>query len=327
MVVAENDKTSGISPRNEIPDSWAKTGRCPACAALPLQVVHLPDSPDYLLCPKCELSFEVASNVGRIRVKNVPDGLGFAETELRFRWVEPGLLRTLLENRSSMMQQKMTLEPPKTMPDDEVWARMMSLYRLGNKPKEIEFILMRAGATHEQAEAAFARLKQRARQDASQQSRNYALVGGIASVLVVLLLAGWFVTMGRIGAQLEEGMADAKATSKPVLPLQALDALPDAVKPEFLKSGPAQVSYSGPASSRCPVNSQDAAKLFGGKSNIWQRAKQAGAWQMIDTGSPSTIRIPAGMYAGYIDNKSFMFSSVDGPATIYNVNFIVIMCE
>jgi hypothetical protein len=33
------------------------------------------------------------------------------------------------------------------------------------------------------------------------------------------------------------------------------------------------------------------------------------------------------MTAAYMDNKSFKFLSVHGPATIYNANFLVISCD
>jgi hypothetical protein len=327
MVATDPHSTSDIVARNEIPDSWAKGARCPACGATPLQVVHLPEATDYFLCPKCELSFEVAANVGRIRIKNIPEDLGFAEAELRFRWVEPASLRHIKENRAQIIQQKVESVPRKSMTDDEVWERMLSLHRLGNKPKEIEFILIRAGATHEQAETAFIRLKQRASQDATQQGRKFMLVGGIASMVMILFLTGWFVVMGRISATLEAGLVKTEETEAPILPMEALEIIPDVVKPEFLKSGPAQVSSSGPASSRCPGSAEEAAQLFGGKVSSWQRANQPSAWQMVDTGVPSIIRVPAGMYAGYIENVTFMLKEAHGPATITNVSFIVITCE
>jgi hypothetical protein len=60
---------------------------------------------------------------------------------------------------------------------------------------------------------------------------------------------------------------------------------------------------------------------------MWKYDSQTNAWQMIDPNSPATIRIPDGMSAGYISNQSMQFSSVMGPVTIYNVNFIAIMCD
>ena len=85
--------------RKEIPDAWAQSGHCPACQAASLQVVHLSNATDYLICAKCELSFEVALNGGKIRIKNVPDQLGFMEQELRYHWVEASALTYFFSNR------------------------------------------------------------------------------------------------------------------------------------------------------------------------------------------------------------------------------------
>src|SRR5689334_3171190 len=209
MVLQETPgQTPERMPRKEIPDAWAGSGRCPACGAAPLKVVHLPSPADYLICPACELSFEVELNGGNIRIKNVPDQLGFAEGELRYRWVKPSILRELLNNRRALIEKKTSNVATYTLSDEEVWNRMLSLYHLGNKPKMIELILIQAGATHEQADAAFVRLKQRSEEDARKQTRKFWLVGGIAAVLAVVLLGGWAFTMSRITAQLEQGVAN-----------------------------------------------------------------------------------------------------------------------
>ncbi len=325
MLVNDNRKAPDFLPRKDIPDAWAR-GRCPACGAAPLKVIHLPDSPDYLLCAKCEMSFEVETNGSAIRLKNIPEQLGFVEDELRYRWVQPATLRKFLDNRAAIMQQK-EKAARKALSDEEVWNRTLALYRLGNNPKMIQFTLVQAGATHEQTEAAAIRLKKWIEQDSKRQSRRFWVLGGAAFSVVFVIVAGLAVTIGSINSQLET-VANPAAAQKPILPLQALDLLPDVVKPGFLKSPPARVEYSGPARSRCPVRAQDAAKLFGGDAKTWKPGDQvADSWQMMNSGDPATIRIPQGMYAGYIDNTTFMFISVNGPATIYNVNFVAIMCN
>ncbi len=322
------DGENSVQARNQIPDSWGSAGHCPACEAVSLQVIHLPDSPDYLICGKCEFSFEVSANGSQIRVKNLAENLEFAEERLRFRWVTPGAIRKLLENRSALIQQKTVPENKKTLSDDDVWERALSFHRLGNKPKKIAYILIQAGATHEQAEAALKRLQEWIEQDTKRQSQKLLWVGGIASLLIILGFAVWFVALGRISDRLDAGIASPAQDSQPVIPLKSVaEVLPDAVKPEFLKSDPIKVINSGPANSRCPSSAQQAEALFGGQEGAWQKASQPGAWQMMHTGEPATVRVPAGMVAGYIDNTTFMFLSANGPATIQNVNFIVIACE
>jgi hypothetical protein len=205
---------------------------------------------------------------------------------------------------------------------------MLGLYRLGNKPGMIEFMLIQAGATREQAANGRARLGEWAEQDARSQSLKLLWVGAAALVLVALLLAGgWFLTSSRITAQLNQAPANFTLAKQPVLPVEMLKMIPDGLKPEFLKSPPAMVEKTGPARTGCPMQSQGAAALFGGDPKAWQRGSQVDSWQMITTGSPSTIRIPMGMFAGFIDNSTFVFTSADGPSTIHNVNFVVIMCN
>jgi hypothetical protein len=55
--------------------------------------------------------------------------------------------------------------------------------------------------------------------------------------------------------------------------------------------------------------------------------EQYPSWQMISAGNPVNVKVPDGMTAGYVDNKSLQLLSVHGPATIYNVNFLVITCD
>jgi hypothetical protein len=327
MVVEENRRVPELLPRKEIPDAWAEKGTCPACGAKPLKVVHLPDIPDYFLCTKCELSFELETKLKAIRVKNIPEKLEFVEEKLRYRWVEPAILRNYLDNRQALILEKVNVAAPATaLSDEEVWNRMFSLYRLGNKPKIIQFTLIQAGATQEQAEAGFVKLKRWSEQETNKQNRKLQLVGGIAAFIIFILVGGAAFTYNSINSRLGEKVANPSAASQPLMPLQVLNALPDAAKPGFLKSPPVRVENTGPAKARCPGNSQDAASLFGGQAASWKQGSQPDSWQMMNPGDPATIRIPQDMYAGYIDNKTFVFTSANGPATIYNVNFIAISC-
>lgn len=328
MVVAENTTASSLAPRRDIPEVWAVNGHCPACGAAPLQVRHLPDSPDFLLCPGCELSFEVAASGGAIRIKHLSEKLEFAESELRYRWVPPAALRDLLTQRARLLQEKATGPAPKPLADDEVWSRMVSLHQLGNKPKMIQFLLMQAGATQAQTDSALQRLLALKEQQARQQTRRLWLFTSLALLLVVVALGGiWGLALSGVNSQLAAGMADPSIQTNQPLPLQILKNLPDDVKPPFLKSPPAQAVPGGLAASKCPRFPHEAAALFGGNADHWQKEDRFQAWQMINPGNPVTLRIPAGMYVGYIDNVSFNFLSARGPVTLYNVNFVAVSCE
>jgi hypothetical protein len=267
-------------------------------------------------------------NTGIIRLKNIPEKLGFVEDELRHNWVHPSVLRKLLEERSSIMRQKASAVPIGTLSDEIVWERMLGLYRLGNKPKMIEFMLLQAGATQQQVEAASLKLRRWAEQDEKQLGQKLWVVGGVTAFLIIgLFLGGWLFTKSQIDSQLAQGRANPAGLSQPNQPLQMLNNLPDLIKPDFMKAPPARVEKVGPDRSRCPSNSIAAAELFGGDAKGWQPGSQPDSWQMITTGKPVTLHIPKGMYAGFIDNKTFVFTSADGPATIYNVNFVAISCE
>lgn len=335
----ENSTQNNPQARSEIPDLWGQNGHCPVCGAKPLYVRHLDSGPDFLLCQKCELSFEVAQSGGNIRVKNIPEDLGFAEERLRYKWVTPQFLKNLVEERDTRKRAlaQETITPPQAnLADIEVWERTLSLHKIGNSPKKIKYILLQAGATPRQTELSLKKLEKEITTETKQQSTKLLWLGNGVLVLFALIFAGIFSFQSQISARLEAGAAGEIATDTPIIPIRdVVDILPDIVKPEFLKSQPAKVIQGAPASAsnstssvnRCPAQSQDAAKLFGGRAEAWSPGTQPRTWQMIDTGTPVTVRIPSGMVAGYIDNITFMFFSANGPATVQNVSFLVVTCD
>jgi hypothetical protein len=236
MIEQDGSKNSDSKPRWEIPDAWAKNGHCPACGTMPLQVVHLPDYPDYLLCARCDLSFEVEKGGGKIRIKNCPERLERFESELRNSWVDLAILKWYIEKTPKPVNNVLKDSHPAPLTDEEVWSRTLSLYRLGNKPKIIELTLIQAGATCEQAQEAFARLKVRSMRDANKQGRKFWLFGGLASLAVITILGAWVYTNTRINSQLQQGMKNPSAqSSEPNLLFKAAEKLPDWAKPGFLK--------------------------------------------------------------------------------------------
>lgn len=312
-------------PRFEIPEAWANSGHCPACGAAPLKAAHFPDLSDFLICSRCELTFEVAANVGLIRVKNIPEKLEYAEQELRYRWVTPSALQHFYKDRERLIREKAQATALAQLSDEEVWNRAFALNRLGNEPWVIKQVLTQAGASPEQAQAALGKVQRWKAENTQRQTSKLWWVGGIAALLVILFLSGWMATVNRINNLLAQKEAAAKEEAQ-LLPLQVLEALPEAVQPGFLKAPPAYVEQVGPAAARCPLGSAEAANLFGGQPEVWQAGSQPDSWQMLNPGDPATIRLPTGMYAGYIDNETFVLTNATGPATIHNVNFIVISC-
>lgn len=329
MLVDDNRKRADLQARQELKEEWATKANCPACAKPTLQVIHLQGSADYFLCSHCELSFEVEKNSGLIRLKIIPEQLMFAEENLRYNWIKASILPKLIEHRAELIQQKAHSPTIQALPDEEVWKRMLGLHRLGNQPKLIELTLLQAGASPEQTHSATLKLKNLAELEQKQQNLKFWITGGVTIVLILTMFAAsWVFVNSQIKAELSQDRTQPRTSNPAQTPMQLINGLPDAIKPEFLKGPAPRVEKIGPQPAGCPARAQQAASLFGGSADTWKPGSQPGSWQMINAvGKPTTIVIPQGMYAGFINNRTFLFTAADGPATIYNVNFVVISCE
>jgi hypothetical protein len=333
MEIQENKPSPTPSPKWDIPDSWAKNGRCPACGATNLKVTHLPDLADYLSCTKCEISFEVENGGRYIRSKYIPDALEFVDAILHNRWVEASKLSAIISEKRSPVQEKKTppVQPP-VFSEEDVWNRALRMYRMGNKPRMIQLMLLQSGMTQDQADAIFLKLKKVADQDAQRQSQKFLTVAGISISLVVLVACSWIYMSGNLPILL--GLttvtpAPSQAEKQPSGVARLLNLVPAEAKPDLMNLPDTTVDNTrGPAKSACPAEPVSAAELFGGTPSIWTRdANEFPSWQMISTGDSITVSVPDGMTAAYVDNKTFEFLSVHGPVTINNANFLVITCD
>jgi len=329
----QENKPSTPMPKREIPDSWAKNGRCPACGATHLKVTHLPDLADYLSCPKCEIAFEVENGGRYIRLKYVPDALEFVDAILHNRWVEASKLSAIIsKHRPTVQENKISEETPMTSSEEEVWSRALRMYRMGNKPKIIQLMLIQSGMTQEQADAIFSRLKKVAEQDDQQQSKKFWMVAGI-SLLVIILMAGILLSgsgkMSILLGLVTATPAPTQMANQPSAVGMLLNLIPAGAKPDLMNLPDTKVETNkGPGTAACPATPITAAELFGGDPSFWRRdMEQFPSWQMISASDSVTVRVPDGMTAGYVDNKTFTLLSVHGPATIYNANFLVITCD
>lgn len=329
----QQNKPSNPMPKREIPNSWANNGRCPSCGAAGLKVTHLPDMADYLSCAKCEISFEVENGGRYIRVKYLPDALEFVDDILHNRWVEASKLAGIIDkHRPATPQKNGSDQPPAVLSDDDAWNRALRMYRLGNTPKMIQLMLLQSGQSREQADAIFVRLKKVADEDAQQQSKKFWVVAGISLLVIVLLTGTWLFASGKVAVML--GMvtvtpAPTRMANQPSAIGMLLKLIPAEAKPDLMNLPATTVEKNkGPGWAACPATSAKAAKLFGGDASLWKRdTEQFPSWQMINAGSSITVKVPTGMTAGYMDNKTFQVESVHGPATIHNVNFLVITCN
>ena len=333
MGTQENSASSTPLPKWEIPDSWAKSGHCPACGATNLKVTHLPDLADYLSCTKCEIAFEVECGGKYVRLKYIPDALEFMDVILHNRWVEASRLSSIInEKRAPVHEKKIAPPPPSILSEEDAWDRALSMYRLGNKPKMIQLILVQSGQTQELADAILARLKKVAEQDAQRQNQKFWTLAGISFLVIFFMAGSWLYMSGNLPVLL--GLVTVTPVPKPAANQpsaisQLLNLIPKDAKPNLMNLPDTNVEENkGPAKAECPVTPTLAAELFGGNPLAWKRDdSQFPSWQMISTGTSVTVSVPEGMTAGYMDNKSLKLLSVHGPATIYNANFLMITCD
>ncbi len=318
-------------PKWEIPDTWAANGKCPVCGAQKLKSIHLPNFPDYLNCVGCELSFEVEDGGRHIHVKYYSDKYTSTDPSLYNHWVDVSVLSAILKKiPPPLMNAAFDAAPTHSFTDKEVWERALRMYRMGDKPQVIQSTLKKAGATQKQADVILSRLTKMAEQDIQKQSDKFLTVTGISILLIILAAGSWLVFSGRLPVLL--GLVTPTpspvAKNEPSSLSNLLNFIPDSAQPALLNL-PETVADTrlGPGPASCPSSATGAATLFGGTSSLWTYDPQFVAWQMMSTSDSYTILIPTGMVGGYVDNKSFQLVSIHGPATIYNANFVTIMCE
>jgi len=329
----QENKTSTPTPKRDIPDGWAKNGRCPACGAAGLNVTHLPDMADYMSCTKCEISFEVETGGRYVRLKYVPDALEFVDGILHNRWVEASKLSGIIaKHRPVVAEKKIPDQPPVELSDNDVWNRAVRMYRLGNKPRMIQLMLVQSGLNQEQSDAIFARLKKVAEEDAQQQNKKFLTMAGISILFIVIIAGSWLYMSGNLPilfGLVTVTPAPTQSANQPSAVTMLLKLIPVEAQPDLMNLPDTTVEKDkGPAAAACPATPATAAELFGGDPSLWRRdTEQFPSWQMINAGDSITVKVPSGMTAGYVDNEAFQMQSVHGPATIHNVNFLVITCD
>lgn len=306
------------APRWEIPNAWLGGGHCPICGGDGLQIYHLKEYPDYFACHCCEISFEVENGGKLVRLKHIPDDMDQVYDHLRFRWVEIAAIRELaLKDRPSLAHKQKepeTLLPAGPLTDEEVMRRAVAMLRLGNKPKMVETILLQAGATPEQAERAFQHLKSLQVQAEQRQSGKFIWIVAIALVLILAVSAGLYFS-GWFDARRQDAIIARSTPSEQLLLKQVQERLPDSV-----------IYRTGPGAAECPGSPADAARLFGGSTEHWERANPY-TWQLTSVDRMVTVMVPDGMTVAYFKNPTLEFVNGYGPLTITNVNMAMITCE
>ncbi len=310
-----NTQLSTPTARWEIPDAWAN-GRCPACGEPALRIVHSSEYADYFSCSSCEISFEIASAGGQIRIKDVPDRYEFADAVLYRRWVDARELSGIIERERGTRHKEEVVEKI-AMTDEEVWSRALGMHRTGNPSWKIEPMLIRKGATPAQAAGALKALKRKIAQDQKRQNTRVWTISAVSVVLLLIALAAWGVSNSRRMAA-----ATPTASDKSILK-NIIDIVPKGLQPDLPDTSSKRGNVSA---AKCPETTTDAAKVFGGDSSLWTMNGQFMSWQMMSTDKSFNIRVPPDMSAAYIKNQNMQFTQTYGPVVVYNVNFITIMC-
>jgi hypothetical protein len=81
----------------------------------------------------------------------------------------------------------------------------------------------------------------------------------------------------------------------------------------------------GPRAS-CPQTKEQAAALFGGPSDSWISDIKDGSWFLV-TGTPVNVHVPGGMSVIVVDIGRTGLDTVPGPASVYNVKSVTILCR
>ena len=313
-------------PLEHIPDAWAHKGACPVCrASQTLNISHQEDAPDQFVCQQCGVAFEIQSSGGPlIRIKVIPEVLKPVWRDVFDRWMDPADLQVLYQRYHAEQlhasSKKADTPAESVLSDHDVMKRVVELKRLGNDNETVGLLLYQAGATTPQIKAALHRYQNATHQQT--KGRSQALGWMVtASVLILILLAGivWMLyELGFISAN--SSATDEKADLvAELIPVDAFADISVEVTPEGIRGGP--------KASACPTTSSQAATLFGGNRSYWTYKADSHAWMMINDGSPVTVRVPANMFAGYLNLETMELKTISGSALIRNANIVAVLCE
>ncbi|MCZ2126395.1 MAG: hypothetical protein LC099_01315 [Anaerolineales bacterium] len=301
--------------RWEIPDAWA-SGRCPACGESALKVVHLPEYADYFSCQSCEISFEIATVGGQIRIKDVPERFEFADAVLYRRWLKASELRGVIEKERATRHKEEVVEQI-AMTDEEVWSRALGMHRMGNPLWKIEPMLLRKGASQKQATGALKALKRKIEREQESQNTRVLAIAGVSVLILLIALAAWGVSSMKRAAT-----TPTKVSNDTILK-KLIDIAPKNLQPNLPDTTTRRAEV---AAAKCPKTASEAAKVFGGDASLWTMSDQFMSWQLMSAIKSYTVRVPPDMNAAYIKNPSIEVKRADGPLIVYNVNFIIITC-
>jgi len=232
---------------------------------------------------------------------------------------------------------------------EELKHRAQGLLKLGNSPARIRTILSGLNATPEQVDEAMTTIEVAQRLRTRSDSTYLWILGGVTVLFfITIFLAGYWrlVANAPVATPTSKAVAPGGSgprpqptstlsvqymaqTLAPNIPIQMLPSLiPSNIPANFMLATPAVVKEATKGiATNCPTNELGAAELFGGTPKDWSFDRQTNGWTMTAIGPSVTIHVPEGMRGGYIllVNGPEM-RSVEGPATLNDINFIAISC-
>jgi hypothetical protein len=201
-----------------IPPAWGEQGKCIWCGAQPLTVIHPPEAPDQLMCPKCQMAYEIDKTGELICLKNQPESMQvdyqglwipitmIAEAESHKQkpkqripipveeFVYPGSKALPDSEKHDLMQQFKEEEtaPLIDLNDEQVKEQVIELFGLGNSFEQIRKIL---DQRYRYAEIAFDKALEsitKEKENRQKLALKRAMIF-LAVVLVMLVIIGFMM--------------------------------------------------------------------------------------------------------------------------------------
>ena len=312
-----------LSPQAKllIPEEWANRARCPVCGSVYLSLKRSYSDPDQLACDTCNARFEISQDGCFVRVMFPPPGLPL---DLMGQWVDPSVVARrgnapVVEARKEAQVHKQAEAetrrralPEKPVTTESLLEQARRLLQLGNSRDKVQATLEGVrGVTEEQVAQVMAALPR-------LENRRSGLFWFGLSVVSILVIA--------IAVVIGLGLAQRQSQRAP-----SESNLPAGVR-VLLSSGSAIMDIppvnvwrlESTGSVTCPTQPANAARMFGGESNMYSRLKAG--WTFLSA-KPHNILVPQGMRAEYLlVGKEPRMSPVYGPVRLENAIYVDIYC-
>ena len=312
---------SETKARFNLPGEWLIGAVCPVCGHTKLSIERNPEHPDQMICKLCASSFEIAQDGELIRLCQYPNR---SPSELANRWVKPSKIKEIafrVQTENEQLSRQKVVDIP-------LRVQAIRLAKLGNPPQKIREILLRStNAGPEEIDTVLVT----ASKEVKKEKKGNFIFWVMGAVIFALFVIIFIELQPGISRETKNNVAGGtqednsfNVSSLPG-PLQTL--IPKGVK--VLAPDPVVVQKVDELSQpqvKCPQSPGEAAQLFGGAMESWSPGNMGG-WVLVSFKTVD-IYLPSNMSAGYLEvSGSPEMTTVLGPATIENVNFLAVSCQ